>query len=300
VSGSRMEERELEAMLRGLGDTWGSVEPERLREMAAVATRGPQAGSYAGDLKPRPPLVTKIKRLRPGWAAIILPAAAVVAALAVVGAIILRPIPAAAGIEFTTQGEYINAKVTDPMASSAHLRAAFKEHHLDIVLTLVPASPSLVGTVVAMEEAGSSQIDALLGGACTTGGGGCPVGLRIPISFTGHAEITLARPAEPGETYVAAADAFAPGEPLHCSGLAGAAVATAAPEIEARGLQAIWRPYRDEGSTRLDPAKVGDQFVIDADSLAPNQVMVWVSPTSLDDLRYSALERYLERLSKDC
>jgi hypothetical protein len=45
---------------------------------------------------------------------------------------------------------------------------------------------------------------------------------------------------------------------------------------------------------------IGDRFVIDADGMAPNQVMVWVRPRPLHDLQYPALENYLQGLSSDC
>jgi hypothetical protein len=184
--------------------------------------------------------------------------------------------------------------------SGGQLRRAFADHGLSIDLKLVAASPSLVGTVVAIEEANGSGIKALQGGSCITGGGGCPVGRRIPARYQGHAEITLGRAGKPGETYVASASAFARGEPLHCSGLDRVTAAEAEREIRSRGLTAVWRPYRDSANTLLDPQAVGRDFVIDADTIAENRIVVWVSPVTVADLHYPALERYLRALSRDC
>ena len=297
---SAAEERRLEERLRSLGDLWRPITPERLRQMATAATVAPRIATGPIPARRRP-FGASVPFDRRRLARMALPAAAIVVVAAVfVAASVIRSSPAAAGVRFATTGRYIVATVTDPTASAEKLRAAFSEHHLDITLTLVPGSPSLVGTVVATEEVGPSRIEALQGGPCITGGGGCPIGLRIPIDYAGHAGITLARRAGPTEDYVATASAFAPGEPLHCSGAAGATVTHAARTIDGLGLHAIWRPYQDPADTRLDPSSVGSQFVIDAESVAPGEVMVWVSPTPVTELGNQALERYFEALSRDC
>jgi hypothetical protein len=140
---------------------------------------------------------------------------------------------------------YIIATVTDPFAAQSSLDAAFRAAGLDIAVTLVPASPSAVGTVVEISEPSSGpQIATLTGGSCVTGGGGpgnCPVGLKIPRDFSGSGSITLGRPTRPGETYESTNSAFAPGESLHCSGLIGATVATALPQLAATGITAQWQ-----------------------------------------------------------
>jgi hypothetical protein len=290
VKGPQVQERDLTIMLGRLADGWESLPEADLKDMISVATSTNQAQPVTA-----PP---RLPRLRSP--AVVIPAAAAFLALAVIlAALVVRPAPAAAGVRFSTHGGAIVATVTNPFASSDQLRRAFAEQRLNIDLKLVPASPSLVGTVVATEQSGSG-IEALQGGSCVTGGGGCPVGLRIPLHYQGHAEITLGRPARARERFVASADAFASGEPLHCSGLVGATVSQASDALESRGLSATWRPYRDSANTRLDPLAVGGQFVIDADSMAPDQVVVWVSPSPLHDLRYPALERILKGLSSDC
>lgn len=54
-------------------------------------------------------------------------------------------------------------------------------------------------------------------GTCVTGGGGCPIRIRILTDFAGHAEITLGRQAEPGEQFMSAADGFGPGEAIEAT-----------------------------------------------------------------------------------
>lgn len=133
---------------------------------------------------------------------------------------------------------YIIATVTDPFAAQSSLNAAFKAAGLDIVVTLVPASPSAVGTVVALSL--GAGIQTLYGGTCVEGGAGCPIGLKIPRDFTGKAFITLGRPAETGESYTVTNSAFTPGESLHCSALLGAQVQTALPALAADKITTEW------------------------------------------------------------
>jgi hypothetical protein len=139
----------------------------------------------------------------------------------------------------------IVATVTNPFAAQSSLDAAFRAAGLDITVSLVPASPSAVGTVVEISEPSSGpEIGTLTGGSCVTGGGGpgnCPVGLRIPRQFAGSGSIVLGRPAKPGEAYESTNSAFAPGELLHCSGLIGTTVATALPELATRGVSVQWQ-----------------------------------------------------------
>ncbi len=132
-------------------------------------------------------------------------------------------------LSFTTSGGYITVIVRNPLADPARYRAEFAAHHLNITLKMVPASPSIVGTVVYIEEPASSpDIETITAqGRCYTGGGGsaCPVGVRIPVSFRGQAEVVFGRAARPGEQYESTAPATAPGEVMHGLQFAGDTVA---------------------------------------------------------------------------
>ncbi|MCD6015120.1 MAG: hypothetical protein K0R88_1204 [Solirubrobacterales bacterium] len=179
---------------------------------------------------------------------------------------------AAAGVRFETRGEYILARVTDPFAAADELDAAFEAEGLDIGLSLAPVSPSLVGAVIYVAESGDPRpIESIPGGACVTGGGRCPIGLRIPRDYSGQGEITLGRPAAPGEEYVSTADAFAPGEALHCAGEPGSTVGELLPALEASFAAVEWRrrggqplataPPRDRVVTRVTPVSVDSAIV---------------------------------------
>lgn len=199
----------------------------------------------------------------------------------VLGSSVITPGPAVANIQFTTRDGYIVALVTDPEAATEELDGAFAARELDIELELVPVSPSAVGTVTAI---GGDQIDGIqtLAGDCATPGGACPIGLRIPVDFDGQAEIQLGREAHPGERYVSAGNAFAPGEVLHCSGLLGASVEQAAEILRGRQLDATW--HRDDRTNKIVDAGAVSGYVTAATAVARDQVVLWVDrrPPELD------------------
>jgi hypothetical protein len=191
----------------------------------------------------------------------------------------VSPTPAeAVAFRTATSGDII-ATVTDPFAAQAQLDAAFARQGLKITVNLIPVSPSIVGTVLYVGESGAGdQIKALQGGHCLMGGGGCPIGLEIPKDFTGEGSITLGRPAKPGERYESSASIFAPGEPLHCSGLLGARVATALPVLRADNLTVVqWRENVEDGGvshSMTDTQAPVQNYIWDAELAEPGKVRV--------------------------
>ena len=164
----------------------------------------------------------------------------------------------------------IVATVVDPFAAQSSLDAAFRAAGLDITVSLVPASPSAVGTVVEISEPSSGpEIETLTGGTCVTGGGGpgnCPVGLKVPRGFAGSGSIVLGRPAKPGENYESTNSAFAPGESLHCSGLIDTTVATALPKLAALGVSVQWQPQASTAAPQPASTPVATSTVTDTTS----------------------------------
>jgi hypothetical protein len=180
----------------------------------------------------------------------------------------VSPAPAEAVAFRTAASGDIIATVTDPFAAQAQLDAAFAKQGLKITVKLLPSSPSIVGTVLYVGESGPAvdQIKSLQGGHCLTGGGGCSIGLDIPKDFAGEGDIALGRPAKAGEQYESSASIFAPGEPLHCSGLLGAKVSTALPALRADNLTVVqWREnVPDPSGPSGPPSGAGGRSVTDA------------------------------------
>ncbi len=216
-------------------------------------------------------------------------AAGAIAAVLLSATSAVRPTPAEAVAFRTAASGDILATVTEPFAAQAQLNAAFAKQGLKITVNLIPVSPSSIGTVLFVGESGSvvGQITPLQGGRCLAGGGGCAIGIRIPRGFAGEGSITLGRPAKPGEPYESSASVFAPGEPLHCSGLLGAKVATALPVLRAEHLTvAQWREDVEAAGASHSVTDTGaplQNYIWDAELTEPGRVRVTTESTPWPD-----------------
>ena len=286
----------------------GDLDDERLE--AAWATLGQRIGTA-----PAPARGRRIPRPRRRWAVPAGVAAMVAALLFAMPAILPSGAPggprrAAAAVSFTEDGQYIVAVIEDPQADSQELTAAFAQHGLDISLQLLPVSPSFVGKFVFEGGSGTEggpAIETLYDASadCTTpGGSSCPIGLRIPLGFQGHADLALGRAGQPGEEYASANDGFASGEALHCSGLRGMTVHESLPVLDRLGVTVVWRsndPAIDGDGNGIDPSTISDQYVSDAVPKTEGHVYIWVTPDppSQPDPG-TPLADYFARLNRGC
>ena len=214
---------------------------------------------------------------------------------------------AGAAVSFTQDGQYIVAVVEDPQADSQALTDAFDDHGLDITLQLLPVSPSFVGKFVELDTSeGQSGIETIFddhADCSAPGSTSCPIGLKIPLGFQGHANITLGRAGEPGEDYATVNDAFAYGELLHCSGLRGMTVEQALPVLSRLGVTTDWRS-NDSSIDKvdgIDPSTILDQYVTDALPRSQGTVYVWAAPQpSPTPEPGTPLAAYYERLDRGC
>jgi hypothetical protein len=260
---------------------------DRRQELFAAIISGNQNTDVGHQRTARPslPLTAKRRSLR---RPLTLSACAATAAGAIAAVVLsttsaVSPVSAQAVAFRSSPSGDIIATVTDPFAAQAQLDAAFAKQGLKITVKLLPTSPSIVGTVLASDESNSnsvtSQITPLQGGHCLSGGGGCAIGIEIPRDFRGEGTIYLGRPAKPGEQYESTTSAFAPGEPLHCSGLLGARVSTALPVLQKDGLTvAEWR--EDSESARGVSRSVtlsqppAQNYTWDAELIEPGRLRV--------------------------
>ncbi|MFZ0049002.1 MAG: hypothetical protein WAL16_24405 [Streptosporangiaceae bacterium] len=270
----------------------GLVRQATVAALAEDITRTPDAAAAAaGTGAPRP------RR----WARRVAIGVPVAAALAVAGLVAtsagspgqhVGPVgvgPAraqAAVMTVTRHGRYLDIVVRNPVADPKKYRAEFARYHLNITLKLVPASPSVVGTLVAESlSAGSgSQLKVITAvGRCFTGGGGsvCPVGIRVPVSYRGTAMLVFARPARPGEQYESAGVVTAPGEAMHGLDFAGKTAAQVEAMLARRGVTvAQWRVQRgDQCYTESRRSVPGSWRVYQAVPWAPGQVLLWAGKT---------------------
>jgi hypothetical protein len=186
-----------------------------------------------------------------------------------------------AALSFATSGGYLTVIVRNPVADPARYRAEFAAHHLHIALTLVPASPSLVGTLVYFSEPQNGGIVPITAdGKCYTGGGGsaCPVGLRIPLDFKGSAQITFGRAAKPGEQYETTASATAPGEVMHGMQFKGHTVSQVLSQLRQRDVTVPYFNDNHDNYAKLLRSVPGSWYVYAAVPWASDQVMLFVGP----------------------
>jgi hypothetical protein len=287
-------ESDLAVRLDRLAETIAVPPADDLTRMARRAAGLDEPRSEVMQL-PRRMSARPIVRLAAGVAAALLLAALAVNMLR--GADV-----AAAGIRFSDSKGFIVARISDPEASQAALDKAFANHGLNIHLSLLPVTPSLVGTVLYIGENGDSRgadIEALQGGHCLMGGGGCPVGLRIPRAYRGEAYISLGRAARGDESYATTTSAFAPGEPLHCSGLIGKPVAQLRRVLSARGLTAEWALADGSDGGRSSREAVSGDYVVDVEHMAPRRVLVSVLPAPPSHPS-SEIRSYRQRLNTGC
>ncbi len=182
-------------------------------------------------------------------------------------------------LAFIRHGRYIDVIVRNPYADPSRYRAEFRAHHLNISLRLVPASPSLVGTVVFFEGKSLKVITAK--GRCFTGGGGdvCPIGFRVPVRYRGRAEMVFGRPAKPGERYETTVAATSKGEALYGLPIDGRRVRTVLRLLRTRHQTvAVYNITTSAGGKLVHHVPL-TWFVYEADPWAPGQVMLFADPT---------------------
>lgn len=189
----------------------------------------------------------------------------------------------AAPLSITRHGRYIDVIVKDPLADARRYREEFAKYGLNISLKLVPASPSLVGTLVyeGLPPGRSAIIPITAVGKCFTGGGGnvCPVGVKVPLSFKGAAQLVFGRAARPGEPFETTAPANARGELMHGMSYSGKTVAAVLAMLRTRhGSVGRYMVTNSRCMNVLKRAVPHSWFVSGADPWAPGQVLLWVSP----------------------
>ncbi|MFI0367794.1 hypothetical protein ACH35V_07930 [Actinomadura sp. 1N219] len=263
-------------------------------ERAAQLMSEETAAGLADRITATVPAPAAPRRRRPALVTVGIPLATAAAACAAVTVVVTQDDPAkpapqvrlAAALAFTAGGDYIDVRVRDPLADPERYRAEFKARGLDVRLSLVPSSPSIVGTVVmegTSEGTGEDDVTAITAkGECETGGGGdqCPVGVRIRTDYKGSAEIVFGRAARPGEQYDSTAPVTAPGEVMHGMTFRNHRVGEVLAALRKRNVTVPeYRAMDGNESRDLRPGQVPPTwFVHDATPWAENQVLLFVGP----------------------
>lgn len=127
---------------------------------------------------------------------------------------------AASALDIKVEGGYYLIEVKDMLAEPEVYEKQLRDAGLDVKLRLLPATPSLVGSLSSDARTGNpAKPDGIevidRPGECGTPFG-CPIGIKVRKDFTGSAEVTLGREARPGEEYKSITGFDVPGEPMHC------------------------------------------------------------------------------------
>ncbi|WP_433222929.1 hypothetical protein [Microtetraspora malaysiensis] len=251
------------------------------RTVAAIdpAPHAPEQGQGARELF-HEIVATPVKaRRRVRWP-VLIPVATVLAAAAVLSVVFIPAdapsgIAPAAALAFQRSGDDWIVSVKDLYADPERFAAEFKARGFDISLSIAPGSPSTAGHVTGGEFSEGANIEEE-SVDCESPGGRCAVSFRVPVGFTGSAQIWFARPARPGERYASAGDADATGELLHCVPFRGMTVDEVRAVLAKR--DGSIEDFRvGERSDRAQQVP-GNWFVKDAVPMAPGQVVVWAQP----------------------
>lgn len=203
-----------------------------------------------------------------------------------IGTVRSPDIKLAAALTITRRGDHINVRVRDPLADPKRYRAELAARGIKVRLSLVPASPSIVGTVVMLSTSdGTTERDIATitaKGECETGGGGdrCPVGVRISVGYKGTADVVFARAARQGEQYASSAPVTAPGEAMHGLAFRNHRVGEVLAALRKRKVTVPeYRSMVGNESRILRPAQVPPTwYVRDAVPWAKDQVLLFVEP----------------------
>jgi hypothetical protein len=192
---------------------------------------------------------------------VVLPLVAALAMTAVVLSWILPGLgtrPASAALDIRREGGYYVVTVRNLFAAPKLYQAQLRAKHLDITLSVVPVSPSLVGGVflpfdkkyngMTYEElARNPDLIAPIHapGTCTFSVH-CTIGVKVPVGYRGHAGIELGRKGRPGERYRGFGQLNNPGEPLQCENFVNKTFDQVRAMLRARGvtITTIYVPLR--------------------------------------------------------
>jgi len=196
----------------------------------------------------------------PGRALLGLAAAALLA-----GAIVVAPslfgasgqVYAGQAVTIDRVGDEYAFYFTDGDPDPVELQKAFHKVGLDnLTVTLIPVSPRLPpGSVFGFEKTDPDARATFAGDGCPGRIADCVTAFRVTADIEGPAEISLSRPAKPGERYAYPADASLPGEALAGVRLRGRSMAEAARVVREHDLKVAYGldwPLRDGEGVRSE------------------------------------------------
>ncbi|MGP4103219.1 hypothetical protein [Nonomuraea sp. KM90] len=227
----------------------------------------------------------------PGRALLGLAAAAVLAGAIVVGPSLFRTseqVYASQAVTIDRVGDEYVFYFTEGEPERAELEDAFRKIGLDnLTVKLIPVSPHDVGNHLGVKKT-DPDARAKLTDTCPERIANCVAAFSITADIEGPAEVTLTRPANPGEKYGNPADASSPGEALAGVKLQGRSVAEVARVVREHDLKVAYSlgwPHRngdnkvvrfeyDVPASRIDPS----WMVTSAETYNDGVIVLHVTP----------------------
>ncbi|GAA2302337.1 hypothetical protein GCM10010149_59560 [Nonomuraea roseoviolacea subsp. roseoviolacea] len=181
-------------------------------------------------------------------------------------------------IEIRREGDQWVARIRDPLADHALYTEGFRAVGLDVELTLVPVAPGSVGRLVkvGMRDAKPPAPGDVVGvsgdlepAGCTLGHEDCALTIQVGKDLTGKVQLSLGRPARPGEHYQSFTVATRKGEMLAGVRVDERPVREVLAEVHRRGLKAVFEiiePNADGNGYGMNPQRqsdpVGDDWTV--------------------------------------
>jgi hypothetical protein len=200
----------------------------------------------------------------------------------------LRVDPASAEVKVTRTNRYYKVSIGNVLADPETVRQALRQRGLDVTIRFLPASPSIVGTVVASYFEDDTDRDKV---RWTYRPGrsveGDVLAIEIPLDYRGRMGVDLARRARPGERYSSTApSAQLRGEALTCADVEGRRVRDVLSVIGQRGVAATWR---DPDNRTVPVSEVVDYYVAQTVPVAPGEVLVFTATSPPDPKQLASL-----------
>jgi hypothetical protein len=186
-------------------------------------------------------------------------------------------------LSFTKENGTITVVIRNPYADAAWYNADLARHHIPLTLQVIPASPSLVGSIIGGDYApGVKELTGQRRCYYPSSGGAsspCLIGFTVPTNLKDEGSVWIGGPARPGQQYESTGSIFAPGEAL--AGLlkqvAGQPLSKVRPILASHHLTVA--VCRDKNNNNVNPDSVpGDYYLTNVLPWAPGQVIIWTSP----------------------
>ncbi|MCK2213542.1 hypothetical protein MF672_007000 [Actinomadura sp. ATCC 31491] len=228
------------------------------------------------------------------------PAGALLAAGAVAATWLLPAAPAAA-LDIKEENGYYVIQIKDLYANPKLYEQQLRALGLKVTLRVVPATAAYERLVFPTSP-DHEYLDEIKGiyppGPCGRLDG-CPVGVKIPTTFAGVADIAVSRKARPGEKYQNVTEFNAKGEPLHCVPYLDRSVAEVRALLAGRGVRvseySVAELARNDDGSDLRASVPDDWHVQGGFLTEPGVATLSVSETPMDR---ADLDRYVAKYRK--